>query len=560
MNARRGWAADFVLLGVIAIAGPVAARGATGGTGSGVLADVRAGESIYLRGVLPNGAPLEGDRSGRGLDATGAQAACVSCHQRSGLGESEGSIKIPPIAARYLFTPDGVGADAPDLPYVAGMRTDRPPYTTASLARAIRDGIDSAGKPLSYLMPRFRLNDAQVHDLVDYLRTLAPAHVPGVTALTLHFATVITPDADPVTSRGMLDVLRHFFVQKNNFPFAPSPLLRARGRGIYGKSMYRANRRWKLHVWRLVGPASQWRAELEGDMARDPVMAVLSGLGRDDWAPVHDFCEQERVPCLFPNVEVPATRPGDFYSLYFSGGVLLEAGLISKSIDAPGARPAIRSVLQVYRAGDSGAVAAKALAADLRDRGLRVDAHVLPAGPPGRALAAALRGARSAGALVLWLRPADIAALGDAAAAPAVVYMSGLMGGLENSPLPPGWRKRTLLAYPFDLPQRRMVRVDFPMGWFSFLHIPVVAESVQVNTYLACGMLAETLNEMADNFDRELLVEQMEDMLEHRYLTGYYPRLALAPGESFASKGGYLVKFAASRGSSLLADGGWTVP
>ncbi|MDE2347201.1 MAG: cytochrome c [Gammaproteobacteria bacterium] len=521
---------------------------------------MRAGESIYLRGVLPDGAMLEGDRLGRGLDARGAQAACVSCHQRSGLGESEDSIEIPPIAARYLFTAGETGGDAPDLPYVAGMRTDRPPYTVETFARAVRDGIDSAGKPLGYLMPRFRLDDAQIGDLVGYLRTLAPAQVPGVTALTLHFATIITPDADPVKGRGMLDVLDHFFAEKNNFPFAPSPLLRARGRGTYGKSMYRANRRWKLHVWRLTGPASQWRAELERDMASDPVMAVISGLGRDDWTPVHDFCEQDHVPCLFPNVDVPVARPGDFYSLYYSGGVLLEAGLIAKSIETTATAHKPRSVLQIYRAGDSGAAAAAALAADLRRHGWRVDVRMLPAGAPGRGLEAALRGARAAGALVLWLRPADIAALGDAAAAPATVYMSGLMGGLEHAPLPAGWRGRTLLAYPFDLPQRRMVRVDFPMGWFSFLHIPVVAEAVQVNTYLACGMLAETLNGMADNFDRELLVEQMEDMLEHRYLTGYYPRLDLAPGQSFASKGGYLVKFAAPRGSSLLADGAWTVP
>ena len=560
MNPRRPLAAVLVLAGAIAAAN-WAAGGIPGGDASQIEeSEVKAGEAIYLRGVLPSGAPLEGVRQGGGLDAKGAQGACVGCHQRSGLGSDEGSIKIPPIAGAYLFRPAGVGTDAPDLPYVASMRIDRTPYTDATFARAIREGVDSAGKPLSFLMPRFRLSDADVRALIAYLGTLAPSRVPGVTATTLHFATIVTPDADPVKRKGMLDVLNNFFAEKNSFPFAPSPRFRTRGAGIYGKSMYRANRRWKLQIWNLTGPAASWRAQLAADMAKDPVMAVISGLGRDDWAPIHDFCEQEHLPCLFPNVDVPVVAPGDFYSLYFSDGVLLEAGLIAKAIDGIDARGRVRSVLQIYRAGDSGVAAAAALAKALKRMGIPVHGHALAAGRPGQGLAQALRGASSADALVLWLRPADVAALPGASAAPPNVFMSGLMGGLEGAPLPPTWRSRTLLAYPFDLPQRRIARVDFPLGWFSFLHIPVVAEAVQVNTYIACGVLAETLNGMADNVDRDYLVEQLEDMLEHRYLTGYFPRLALAPGQSFASKGGYLVRFAAPKGTALLADGGWTVP
>jgi hypothetical protein len=137
--------------------------------------------------------------------------------------------------------------------------------------------------------------------------------------------------------------------------------------------------------------------------------------------------------------------------------------------------------------------------------------------------------------------------------------MSGLMGGLERSPLPAGWRSRTRLAYPFDLPDQSRVRVDYPLGWFSMRHIPVVAEQVQVDTYLACGLLAETLSHMADAFVRDYLVERTEEMLEHRVLTGPYPHLTLAEGQRFASKGGYLVQFAVD-GTRLIADGAWTVP
>jgi hypothetical protein len=87
-----------------------------------------------------------------------------------------------------------------------------------------------------------------------------------------------------------------------------------------------------------------------------------------------------------------------------------------------------------------------------------------------------------------------------------------------------------------------------------------VAERVQTDTYVACGILAETLNEMLDSFVRDYLVERVEVMLGHRMVNGYYPRLSLAPGQRFASKGAYLVRFADQAGTTLVADGDWTVP
>ena len=56
------------------------------------------------------------------------------------------------------------------------------------------------------------------------------------------------------------------------------------------------------------------------------------------------------------------------------------------------------------------------------------------------------------------------------------------------------------------------------------------------------------------------LLERMEMMLSRRLVNGYYPRLGLAPGQRFASKGGFLVKFAGTDGDHLTADGDWVVP
>src|SRR5579862_2982788 len=268
------------------------------------------GESIYRRGVLASGAALEGTRPRGGVGLKGVPAACVNCHRRSGLGATEGVVTIPPITGEYLFHARGATAQEPVLHYVENMHGNRDPYTDATLARAIREGLDSQGRPLNDLMPRFALADEDMAALIEYLKALGARGAPGVTPTQLHFATIVTPEADPVRRRGMLDVLAQYVTDKNAFPFGPSPQMRASGKTMFAKSMYVANRHWQVHVWELTGPVSSWRTQLDQDFARDPVMAVLSGVGGRHWGPVHDFCEQQQVPCLFPNVEVPDVADG----------------------------------------------------------------------------------------------------------------------------------------------------------------------------------------------------------------------------------------------------------
>jgi hypothetical protein len=515
------------------------------------------GERIYRQGVLESGAPLEARREG-GLPMQGADAACVNCHRRSGFGSREGRIVIPPVGARYLLRAEVAPGSRPDLPYVETMRLDRdPPYSDATLARAIREGVNADGKPFSYLMPRYALSDADMAATIAYLKKLDRRSLPGVTDTTLHFSTIITPDADPTKRRGMLDVLSHYFTDHNNVQFAITPHLHSSNKMAWANNMFRVHYRWELHVWQLKGAPATWEAQLKNLFARQPVLAVVSGLGGKNWEPVHAFCEDEQVPCFFPNVEVPPQQAdSSFYSLYFSRGVMLEAGLISnKILDSASAQD---TVVQIYRKGDSGEPAALALADALRSRGIVVRNHALPPAAKGRGVAQAVRSASNGNALVLWLRPPDLKALGKAPKVP--VYLSGLMGGLEYAPLPSGWRSRTRLAYPFDLPEQHRVPVDYALGWFRIRGIPVVSEQVQADTYLACGLLSETLNHMSGNLVPEYFVERIQDMLDRRIITGYYPHLALAPGQRFASKGGYLAHFAEASGPRLVADSGWIVP
>jgi hypothetical protein len=514
---------------------------------------VPVGAAIYRQGTLPSGGPLRGQRITGGM-VEGAAAACVNCHRRSGLGTAEGRFLIPPIAGKYLFRPHGSDREDIDYRYGVNFPPNFKPYNDETLARAIRDGIAKDGRKLNELMPRFELDVDAMAALIAYLKSLSSGPVPGVSGDTLHFATVITPDADPVKRQGMLDVLERFFADKNEFIRGGVHPMRT-----VKQVMYRVTRKWRLHVWELSGPPESWEQQLHERMAAEPVFAVVSGLGGKIWAPVHRFCEREAVPCLMPNVELPVVAEQDFYSIYFSRGVLLEAQLMAFQLLDRSRRLSSRRVIQVFREDDVGKLAAASLGAAMAGAESDVMNRTIAGIDPKQELVRILADWKADDALILWLRPGDLILLppgikGDK------VFMSGLMGGMEHAPLSAGWHRTVRMAYPFDLPERRQVGMNFPLGWFRIRHITVVDERVQSDTYLACRILSESMGDMLESFFRDYLVEQIETMLSKRLVNGYYPRLGLAPGQRFASKGGYIVRFAADDGTHLIADSDWIVP
>jgi ATP:cob(I)alamin adenosyltransferase len=109
--------------------------------------------------------------------------------------------------------------------------------------------------------------------------------------------------------------------------------------------------------------------------------------------------------------------------------------------------------------------------------------------------------------------------------------MSGRMAGLEFSPLPAAWRSVTQMSYPYDLPSRSRVQLDYPLGWLRIRQIPIVARQAQIDTFLACQILSDTTNHMADTFVRDYLVERIERDIDHL-------NASLQPLNSFILPGG----------------------
>jgi len=566
--------------------------------------DIEAGRRIYQLGILRDGGPLGAVREG--TVAYGAQAACAQCHRPSGMGNVEGDIQAPPVTGNALFaTGDKVVATMDPRSGKAFNRAHEP-YDDATVERALRSGLRADGSGMSVLMPRYALGAADTRALVAYLHQLSSEWSPGASADTIRFATVITPDVPAARRAVYLDMVQKIVAQKNG-----STKVAGRGTRHHmtsaAEQVLGTERRWQVDAWELQGPPQTWAAQLDGFYARQPVFALLSGLGGDEWGPVDAFCDRQAIPCWFPSVALPPTN-SPAYTIYFNGGVALEASVLATHKREPGAH-APRRIVQVHRDDVVGRGAASALAAALESSGIKVQDRPVT-GEGTEALGAALRDLDRDDAIMFWLAPADVARLAGLAPVRAATYFSGLMGGADGIPLPAAWKEKARMVYPYELPAQRAANLAYFKAWMNQRHVPMVDEIMQSEVYFSFAFLTDTVAEMLDNLHRDYLIERAENMISRReggkaeaeYYsstqahvrthsqadgviaarsespeapglraqrlagsafgkregTTAYPRLTLGPGQRFASKGAYIVRYGAD--CALQADGNWIVP
>lgn len=526
----------------------------------------RPGERIYREGLLPSGRPLAATVQG-GMPAEGGEVACASCHRRSGFGSSEGGVYVPRVTGPTLFQAGQLRRadlfrdlyqEVQPKPYGERLRDPRvrPAYTPETLAVALREGRDPAGRQLDPLMPRYRLSDEEAGQLAVYLQRLGAAPSPGVDGQAIHFATLVTDGVDPGRRKAMLDVLEGYVRWKN-----AETNHSARRLGFspwYRDEFYGSYREWRLHVWELHGPAPTWPAQLTAYYRAQPVFAVLSGIGVGSWRPVHEFCETAEVPCLFPNTDLPVVSPPGVWSLYLSPGLKVEAQALARYLKDS---PESGQVVQVYRDVDEERVPARALREAL---GNRLAERTIP---PGQALTPAfwqrlIRETRPA-VLVLWLGSGDAATLAPAAVAFApvrqIVLSYSRLGEAEPE-VPAGLKGKIRLTWRYAPPGHEEPLIYRVRAWMRARRIEMTHERLQLNTWFALAVTDHSLTHIVDNFSRDFFVESVEEETENALSPGVFPSLGLGPGQRFASKGSSVVRLAPGSPGGLEPVSAWIVP
>jgi hypothetical protein len=535
--------------------------------------DAALGKQLYWRGITSTGKPIKGV-TGTDIVLSGTQLSCVTCHRPSGFGSSEGGKYVPPITGPILFSPRELNRnriffkmfkEAQPRQFSANMREPRmrSAYSAATLATAIRTGADPVNRKLDPEMPRYDLDMSNMANLVAYLKTLSGTHDPGVEENTIHFATVVTDNADSGQREAVLNTISTFFEWMNtrvegnrNRPnFSPN----------YHSDFQNSFQHWQLHVWHVQGPSETWTEQIQAQNEQTPVFALVSGLVYGPWTPIARFCNAERIPCIFPNTELPKTADSDYgYSLYFSRGLELEAEVIARFLAARVTPDG--SILQIHSSDASGLTPANAFTRAAKSQMPRArvqNIQVSSAEELRRAIRQSAARTKVPDALILWpgqYLPDAVASL--RALTPEIKIISLPADALDITPsetlavLP----KTLLFTYPYELPTVYYPRVFRVRQWMNSRKLAISYPRLQFQTYYALTLLQSGLDQILDDYFRDYLIEAIEHEAESHLNNGTHPALALGPSQRFASKGAYVVRVDPTSPGGFQAVSEWIVP
>ena len=169
MNSRIGWVVVIVAAVLVGLAllccialgfgGYLVTR--PGAEGAPPQEYVSNGQMIYFTGRNQQGQRIPFDGAPMWLYMHGG--SCASCHGADGRGGA----------------PVMMGTEIPgDIRYTHLIEEENeegeehPPYTDELIKRAITLGLNPAGEPLDPTMPRWRMSDQDLDDLIQYLKTL----------------------------------------------------------------------------------------------------------------------------------------------------------------------------------------------------------------------------------------------------------------------------------------------------------------------------------------------------------------------------------------------------
>jgi hypothetical protein len=175
MSLKQSWLGLALLAMAVTACGPLGLGVGRGGFPTGRYASN--GERIYFTGtsakgrVTYSGGDFGGMMGGRGM-MSGGQLACADCHGPDGRGGQH---------VMHMTV-----MDAPDIRWSALAEAEHgdhgddgdeeeiehPPYDEETFRRAVTRGLDPGGDSLDAAMPRWRMSEQDLEDLVVYFKTL----------------------------------------------------------------------------------------------------------------------------------------------------------------------------------------------------------------------------------------------------------------------------------------------------------------------------------------------------------------------------------------------------
>lgn len=529
---------------------------------------MRLGERMYRGGILSSGAPMPAFIRGD-VEVDSSAFSCSSCHLRAGLGSFEGGVVTPPTTGNKLYKPYrrppslGDKIDQSGRFIYAKTVVERPAYTRETLATALRFGTDTAGQTFNDIMPRYPLSDHDMSILIGYLEKLSSEPSPGASSREFRFATIITDDVSNEDRQALLLPLQNFIDQKNHqlamyndfIKFGYSPTI----------DMKNSFRQASLDIWELKGAPETWQSQLSTYIRSKPVFTVLGGISNSDWQPIHDFCEAQRLPCLYPITNLPVVSETGWYTYYFNKGYAQEGEAVARYLNRMENLSAGTPILQIVQDSPIG----RALAAGFQNSWHELDRpDVITLTLTARQLQDQtfldkLLKKHKPSILLLWtdaeLLP-NLPELIAGLAIPGKVFVSSGYLGNKTANIAETVRDRVYITYPYRLTPY----VGSRDGAYD-AKVPILSSVKNFGdsriTSRTTTMLKQTalrgLNLIYDNLYRDHLMDIMSMQMD--LIVRDYERLSFGPGQRYVSKGCYIIQLGAGASPALLPRSDWVI-
>lgn len=448
------------------------------------------GREIYRDGTSPSGRAVTAIiGKGETTELPASALACGSCHGIEGRGVPEGTIEPADIRGMTLAN------------ILIGKRR-RPRYDDALLARAIREGRDSGDMPLSPVMPRYRMDDRDLADLLAYLPRLGNEPQPGLADESLTVATLLPlSGARSATGELTRKVIDGYFADIN-----------AQG-GIHGR---------KLQLRAIDSMA-------KNALQNDDAFAVLCAAEIDDSA--QTLIDRERIPLVTP-LPFDANSTAAASSFFLFSNLESQAVALAKHVGA-GKR-------DVYLLHGKSAMATAAAAA-IEERADALQWTIRKALPEG--------GARENDLLFLIDVDPDEVLRGITAsqAHPRVLIAGAQLRGIPSYP------NQILIATP-TVPSDLTAEGRHELQAFAARHeLPAQQLAVQIAAYSAAKVFVEGLKRAGRELTRERLIAQLETL--YQYPTNLTPPVTFHRGRHAGANGAYILAVDSERRTFVPASG-----
>jgi ABC-type branched-subunit amino acid transport system substrate-binding protein len=440
------------------------------------------GREIYLHGrgnARPITAFFGADAAGE-IDAS--VVPCASCHGPDGRGAPEGTVAPSDIRWSVLEKP---------FASTDGARR-RPRYDAGLLARAVREAVDAGATPLFAVMPRYRMVQHDLEDLLAYLRRLGNEPQPGLNDDAIVVATVV-PLSGPRQPVGeaVRAVIAGYFDDINE-----------QG-GLFG-------RRLKLEAIDAAASAATVATALGG-----PIFAVVGA----SWSPndrgIDDVIGAERIPLVTPFATAAESRSLVSSFFIFPDLESQALALIEFAAERAGKRP--MRVALVNDGSKAAAAAANAVARRCASIGWSVSRKTDQAD------------------LLLVIGNVDVTAV-----AAAIKTQQILIAGASISKSLFDLRGTTVYlavpTLPADISEEGSAEIE---SFATRHHLDPAHHAAEIAAYATAKLFVEALRRGGRDVTREKLIASLERL--YGFATGVTPPLTYGPNRHVGAVGAYIV-------------------